>query len=91
MTEVTKNVTEVAKNMTEVTKNVTEVAKKYSRMKIVLKVTKSLLYLFLSYFTAMCGLLQLNMVLFDHFLCPFMLLWSHTAIKLSFMAFHGKI
>ena len=85
MTEVTKNVTEVAKNMTEVTKNVTEVAKKCLRMKIVLKVTKSLLYLFFSHcllqpsmvFMTICGL---NMAFYD-LLRP---LWSY-------IAFHGKI
>ena len=51
----------------------TEVAKKCSQMKIVLEVTKSLLHLFL----AMCGILQISMVLHG--------------LLLSYMAFYGLI
>ena len=69
------------KNVREVTKNVTEVAKKCSRMKMVLKVTKSLLYLFLSHFTAMFCLLHLRMVFLYGLIV--MILHGHTALKLK--------
>ena len=69
MTEETKNVCGT-ENVTLVAKNVANRAKyvtKATQMKIVLKVTKYLLYLFLpDYYMAMCGLLQLCMVLYGH-------------------------
>ena len=59
----------------------------------------ALIYVFLSQFTAMCGFLQLGIVLYGHLwsymafydLILYVLLWSYMAILLCFMAFYGKI
>ena len=67
-------------------------------MKIELKVTKSLLYLFLSYFTVMCGLLQLlAFALYDHLL-SYMSFYGHMLLFIVFyggfwscMAFYGLL
>ena len=54
-------------------------------VKIVLKVTKSLLCLFLSHFTAMCcGLLQIRVVLHGS-------IWSYMAFYCHITVFFGKI
>ena len=64
--------------------------KKVSRKTIVLKMTKSLLYLILSNFRAMCGILQLSMALYGH-LWPFVVFMAFYDLIWSFIVIYGLL